>query len=167
MKAVIIDVRSAKEYLDGSYPGAIHIPYGESNLLKYQAYRNDHIALVCYSGNRAQKVKSLLENQGFSNVSLLQNQIVHLEERSAAKSAIWTIDRQFRMALGILLGIGVLLNLLFYSAVSMTLLAGLFLGLMYSSITDNCYLKTLISVLPWNKEKSLEPITENQNLLSV
>lgn len=167
MKTVIIDVRSAKEYLEGSYPGAIHIPSGESNLLRYQAYKEDHIALVCFSGNRAQKVKALLETQGYSHVSLLQNQMVHLEEQSEANSKLWTIDRQFRLALGLFLGIGIVLNLLFYSTASITLLFGLFAGLMYSSITDNCYLKTFISTLPWNKKNSSKPIAGNQEIVSI
>jgi rhodanese-related sulfurtransferase len=167
MKTVIVDVRSEKEFLEGSYPGAIHIPFGESNLLRYQAYQKDHIALVCFSGNRAQKVKTLLEAQGYSHVSLLQNQMVHLEEQREAKSTLWTIDRQFRMALGILLGLGISLNLLFYSSASMTLLFGLFVGLMYSSITDNCYLKTFISNLPWNKKKSMDSISENQKVITI
>ncbi len=166
MKTVIIDVRTEKEYLEGSYPGAVNRPHGSFDVQRFENFRDNHIALLCFSGNRAQKVKTLLELEGFEHVSLLQNQMVHIAEASNANSSIWTVDRQFRMALGILLGIALSSHYLFQSSVSLFLLLGLFAGLLYSVITDNCYLKSLIAVLPWNKANSMNASITNQQILT-
>ena len=166
MKTVIIDVRTEKEYFEGSYPGAMNMPHASFDASKFEDLRDNHIALLCFSGNRAQKVKTLLELEGFEHVSLLQNQMVHIAEASDASSAIWTVDRQFRMALGILLGIALSSLYLFQSGAALVLLLGLFGGLMYSSITDNCYLKSFIAVLPWNKRSSIDPDITNQKIVT-
>ncbi len=166
MQTVIIDVRTEKEYFEGSYPGAVNRPHGSFDVQRFEDFRDNHIALLCFSGNRAQKVKTLLELEGFEHVSLLQNQMVHIAEATDARSSIWTVDRQFRMALGILLGIALSSQYLFQSSASLFLLLGLFAGLLYSSITDNCYLKSLIAVLPWNKATRMNTSITNQQIIT-
>lgn len=166
MKTIIVDVRTEKEFLEGSYPGAINIPHGEFDPKLFQKFRNNHIALLCFSGNRAGKVLKLLKIEGFKHASVLQYQMVHIEEESKSTKGLWTIDRQFRLALGVLLGIALINNLLNFSVVSTLIFVGLFGGLMFSALTDNCYLKSLISILPWNTAKKIESNLNNKELLS-
>ena len=156
MKTVVVDVRTRKEFLEGSYPGAVNIPSNAFDVSRFAHYAGHHISLVCNSGNRAGKVKTLLEQGGFEHVTLMQHQIAHLEEGLKANESIWTVDRQFRLALGILLGIFLVGNYIFNSPFSLVLLLIVFSGLIYSAITDNCYLKMLIASLPWNRTKSNE-----------
>ncbi len=151
MDTVIIDVRTAKEFLEYSYPGAINIPSGNFDISHFDSFRDKHISLVCFSGNRANRVRTQLENAGFSNVSIMQNQMVHLIEGKRSERTGWTIDRQFRLALGLLIGLFLLGNYILNSPFSIALLIIVFSGLLYSALSDNCYLKELISILPWNK----------------
>lgn len=151
MKTVIIDVRSEKEFNEGTYPGAINIPSVNLDIKLFSQFNKDHIALVCNSGNRAKKVKHLLELAGHYHVSLLKNQMVHLEEGPKEHQQIWSVDRQFRMAIGILIGLYVWGNYMLNSPYALAILLTVFSGLIYSATTDNCYLKALIAVFPWNR----------------
>lgn len=153
MNTVIIDVRTNKEFHEGSYPGAINIPSREFDVSRFEQFNNDNIALVCFNGDRAKKVKSKLELKGFTNITLMQQQMVHITEGHKAGSLKWTVDRQFRLALGLLLGIFLIGNYIFNSPISLVVLIVVFLGLIYSAVTDNCYLRLFIASLPWNSEK--------------
>ncbi|KAA3638890.1 MAG: rhodanese-like domain-containing protein [Bacteroidetes bacterium] len=156
MKTIIIDVRTSREFLEGSYPGAINLPSNEFSPSNFQPFRNHAIGLVCFSGNRAEKVKSMLEDHGFNNVTLMQHQIVHIVEESVPDSSVWTVDRQFRLALGLLLGIFLIGNFIFHSPLSLVVLLVVFSGLIYSAVTDNCYLRMFIALLPWNRNQASE-----------
>ncbi len=154
MKTVIIDVRTRKEFLEGSYPGAINLPSNEFDVFKFRQFKNDAIALVCFSGNRAEQVKSLLEQEGFDHVTLMQHQMVHIQEGSSMESSGWTVDRQFRLALGLLIGIFLAGYFIFNSPLSLVVLLVVFSGLIYSAVTDNCYLRMFIATLPWNTDRT-------------
>lgn len=156
MKTVIVDVRTPKEFSEGAFPGALNLPHSNFDVNHFSKYRNDNIALVCFSGGRAQKVKELLEMEGFQNVSILQYQMVNAQENTNSESKMWSVDRQFRITLGLILAIFMLLNYALNSSIAFVLLFGVFSGLMYSSITDNCYLKSLIAIMPWNKTNKLD-----------
>ena len=151
MKTVIVDVRTRKEFSEGSYPGAINLPSNEFKADQYLEHRNNHIALVCYSGNRASQVLSRLYSEGFTNVFLMNHQMVHFQKGSEMNPDIWTVDRQFRLALGLLLGVFIFWNYILDFPLSLGILLVVFVGLLYSAITDNCYLKELITRLPWNR----------------
>ncbi|MEZ4638717.1 MAG: hypothetical protein R2856_27770 [Caldilineaceae bacterium] len=63
----------------------------------------------------------------------------------------WGIDRQFRLTLGLLLWIFLLSYLLSASPYVFIIPAIVFAGLIYSAVTDKCYLRIGISRLPWNR----------------
>ena len=151
MNTIIVDVRTKKEFLEGSYPGAINLPSDQFNLEAFTSLEDSHIALVCNSGSRANSVLQRLKKAGFEKVSLMYVQLEHLKENSTIEVHTWTVDRQFRLALGFMIGLVLLGGPT--SLLSISLLVIMFSGLMYSAITDNCYLKVLISNMPWNKVK--------------
>lgn len=158
MRTVIIDVRTPKEFADASIPGALNIPSTTYTPEDFAPFKSDHICLVCETGNRATKVKANLEEHGFQHISLLNKQMAQLNERK--KKNGWTIDRQFRLALAILLGIffgGISLGFTAFWIIPIIIVS----GLLYSAITDNCYLKLLIAQFPWNKEPQQEAAPEN------
>ena len=154
MKTIIIDVRTPKEFNEGSYPGAINLPSNEFNVNKFEPYRDHHIALVCFSGNRANQIFTRLQLEGYTNTSLMQNQMSHIEEGIKKTSTIWTVDRQFRLVLGLLVGTFLIGHFIFNSTAIIIILLIIFIGLIYSAVTDNCYLKMMIAQLPWNKTKA-------------
>lgn len=67
-KSVIIDVRSAGEFSNGSIKGAINIPV-DSLHSKLSTFKKDQYMMVfCASGMRSSMAKSILVKNGFKNV---------------------------------------------------------------------------------------------------
>ena len=66
--AFLVDVRTPGEFADGHVKGSVNIPL--DNLTKEIAKFRDkkNIIVFCRSGNRSGMAKSLLEQQGFTNV---------------------------------------------------------------------------------------------------
>ncbi len=149
MQSVIVDVRTPKEFRDGSLPGAINLPSDQFEIEHFLPFKNSHICLICESGRRAESIFSVLKKNGFEQVSLLENQMVHLQEQQKRKNT-WTVDRQFRLTLSLLLGL-FFIGVRFEIPSIWIVPTIIFLGLFYSAITDNCYLKKFIASLPWNK----------------
>lgn len=152
MKTVIIDVRTIKEFKEGSYPGAINLPSENFNVELFKQFKSQQIALLCSSGSRANKIKNQLILNGFTNVTVLQNQMIHIDEGTNTQQNIWTVDRQFRLAIGLFIGFFLIDEYLLKFDFGLILLSVVFTGLIYSVITDNCYLKSLITILPWNRK---------------
>ena len=164
MKTIIVDVRTPKEYAERSLPGALNIPSHDFSIDDYRAFSDDHISLICQSGRRATTVMLQLNEAGFDNVSLMHRHMGAIIEESKADHR-WTVDRQFRMVLAIMLGIflvGFQIGLMDLLLLPIIICA----GLLYSAITDNCYLKEAIAKLPWNQPAkaggSLEPMIEKR-----
>jgi len=152
MRTVIIDVRTRKEFSENSLSGAINIPSNSFGIKDFDPYKDNQICLVCESGARAANVMTELKWAGFKNVSILDKHMNELSEiKIKSREEGWTIDRQFRLALAFLLGIS-LLGIYLHIAYALVIPLILFAGLLYSSITDNCYLKLLIATFPWNKK---------------
>jgi len=152
MRTVIIDVRTRKEFSENSLSGAINIPSNSFGIKDFDPYKDKQICLVCESGARAANVMTELKWAGFKNVSILDKHMNELSEiKIKSREEGWTIDRQFRLALAFLLGIS-LLGIYLHIAYALVIPLILFSGLLYSSISDNCYLKLLIATFPWNKK---------------
>jgi rhodanese-related sulfurtransferase len=66
--AVLIDVRSAGEFANGSAPGTINIPLQELSSRLDQIPKSSPIVLCCASGTRSGMAKLLLLKNGFRNV---------------------------------------------------------------------------------------------------
>ena len=68
--AIIIDVRSSQEYLEGHLKGAINIPYYEINkkLFDVSKDKNKEIVLYCQSGVRSKQAYKKLIKLQYKNV---------------------------------------------------------------------------------------------------
>ncbi|HHI92790.1 MAG TPA: rhodanese-like domain-containing protein [Gammaproteobacteria bacterium] len=68
--ALVVDVRTEKEYQQGHVMNALHIPLGvlDDRIQELQAYKNDAVVLVCRSGARSAQAATKLKKQGFTNV---------------------------------------------------------------------------------------------------
>lgn len=67
-EATVIDVRTDGEFAEAHIPNSVHIPLSTvaESLEKFKKY--DKIVLVCGSGKRAAKAKTILNEKGFNNV---------------------------------------------------------------------------------------------------
>ena len=72
--AVMIDMRSDKEYGEGHVVNAIHVPSAD-NLTKLDKYRDKPVIVYCNSGNRSTGFCSRLRKQGFASVYNLRGGI--------------------------------------------------------------------------------------------
>lgn len=70
-----------------------------------------------------------------------------------AKIKGWSIDRQFRITLGILLAIALTLYALGYEY-GLIIPMILCVGLIFTSIIDRCYMRMAIARMPWNRNRS-------------
>jgi rhodanese-related sulfurtransferase len=149
MNAVIIDVRSHKEFREEALDNAINIPSDAYKMEDYLPYKSSHICLICESGARARTVQAQLKTRGFDHVSVMDKHMADIR-KGYRYSSSWSIDRQFRLALAIFLGIFLMG---YFGNISALVILPIivFSGLLYSAVTDNCYLKELIVRLPWNK----------------
>jgi rhodanese-related sulfurtransferase len=150
--AVIIDVREPREFLEYHIPGALNIPSSNYQKSFFSSFENQNIYLVCQSGNRATGVGSQLIADGFSNVKILENHMESIQQPVQIKG--WSIDRQFRMTLGLLLAIFLIL---YFFGIHNGLVIPIILcvGLIFTSIIDRCYMRMGIARLPWNRHKSV------------
>jgi len=148
MQTVIIDVRTPAEYADYAFPGAINFPSEEYSSVSFMPYKAQHIALVCESGNRAKTIRKQLLQDGFDHVSILSVQMDAVNR--SQNTTKWSIDRQFRLTLAVLLGI-FLLSVYLAPTHLIAIPIILFSGLLYSAVANNCYLKIFIAKLPWNR----------------
>ena len=67
--AMLVDVRSPGEFSTGSAKGAVNIPLDRvgNSLDKFK--NKSHIIVFCRSGNRSGQAKTILEHNGFTNVT--------------------------------------------------------------------------------------------------
>ncbi len=67
----IIDVRTEKEWKEGRYPGAIHIPLNKlyEGVKLYEL--NSRYLIYCETGRRASMGAELMKQMGFKNVHFL------------------------------------------------------------------------------------------------
>jgi phage shock protein E len=68
--ALVVDVRTPAEFSAGAYPGAINIPVDQvEKRLSEFGDRKRPVVLYCRSGHRAGLAKTVLEKNGFSDVT--------------------------------------------------------------------------------------------------
>ena len=66
--AFLVDVREPGEFADGSTKGAVNIPLGTVALQLNKFKAKENIIVFCRSGNRSAQAKTILEQNGFTNV---------------------------------------------------------------------------------------------------
>jgi len=66
--AFLVDVRTPDEFADGHVRGSVNIPLNtiQTQLPKFKNKKN--IIVFCLSGGRSSQAKSILEQNGFTNV---------------------------------------------------------------------------------------------------
>lgn len=66
--AFLVDVREPSEFASGSVKGAVNIPLGKvsQNINKFKGKKQ--VVVFCRSGARSGQAKSILEQNGISNV---------------------------------------------------------------------------------------------------
>ncbi len=152
--AVIVDVREPKEYQDSRLPGAINLPSASFSVAQFTPYREQTICLVCETGSRARAVRAKLTEAGFPTVVLLHQQMADFPTTADGelRGGGWSVDRQFRLTLGLLLAVFLVGYSYGYEAFIL-LPTVLCTGLIFTALIDRCYLRMGIARLPWNRQR--------------
>jgi rhodanese-related sulfurtransferase len=66
--AILVDVRSMREFMGAHNPKSINIPIDELEKESQKLDKNKMIILCCASGTRSQMAVSILKKKGFQNV---------------------------------------------------------------------------------------------------
>ncbi|MDX1902781.1 MAG: rhodanese-like domain-containing protein [Thermonemataceae bacterium] len=66
--AFLVDVRTPAEFKSGSVKGAVNVPLDSIKNQLNQFKNKKNIVVFCRSGMRSSQAKSILEQNGFSNV---------------------------------------------------------------------------------------------------
>lgn len=149
-KGIIIDVREPAEFRDGHLPGAINLPFTQYTPESFQQWNHQEKYIICQSGNRATKLAEDLKEKEVTDLFVLQQ---HMEYINAEKMHDgWSVDRQFRFFLGLLIAIYLIgssigsNNFIFIPIILCS-------GLIITAIIDKCYLHIGIAMMPWNRDK--------------
>jgi rhodanese-related sulfurtransferase len=149
-----VDVRSASEFASGHVPGAMNIPLEQIERRIDDLARNLPIVLICQSGARARMAAELLQAcrkdlavlAGGTSAWIKAGQPVVVTSITR-----WSLERQVRLAAGILVLVGAVLA----ATVDFRwlFLAGFVgLGLSFAGLTGLCPMAILLAKLPWNRE---------------
>lgn len=82
--ALVVDVRTDKEYQQGHVMNALHIPLGmlDNRIAELQAYKAGAVIMVCRSGARSGQAAGKLKKQGFADVHNLGGGMLAWERAS-------------------------------------------------------------------------------------
>ena len=108
----LVDVRSPGEYAAGHIPGAINIPLEEVEA-RLPDLPKHRVVLVCHSGRRAGSACTVLTPHHPELMVLEGGTAAWIEQGNpivASTRSRWSIERQIRLIVGVLVGVGVALS---------------------------------------------------------
>lgn len=156
----IIDVREAAEFQEVHLRGSRNMPLSQLESQLTELNPASPIILLCQSGSRANRAAQLFNKANFKQVQIFSEGISQLQTSAnehlvyPAKQKLWSVDRQFRFALGLLIALGLagkwLVNDWF-----LIIPAIICVGLIFTALIDQCYFRAFIAWLPWNRSNAL------------
>ncbi len=173
-KCIILDVRTHMEHIEKHLEcDHIHIPLDELNV---QSFTNEtgldkdsEIYILCRSGKRACTAAEQFIEAGYPNIHVIEGGIIACEAcgidvngtttppKSSSNSCCVSqknksipLERQVRIAAGLLIALGSLLTLILHP-IFILIPAMVGLGLIFAGITDRCGLALILTKAPWNK----------------
>jgi rhodanese-related sulfurtransferase len=158
-KIDLIDVRTPVEFREVHVESARNVPLDRLDPAALMQARNgtreEPLYLICRSGSRGKQACERFLAAGFTNVVNVAGGTLACADCGLpvvrGKKAI-SLERQVRIAAGLLVLLGALLGLLFHP-VFMGLSAFVGAGLVFAGITDTCGMGMLLARMPWNQVK--------------
>jgi sulfur dioxygenase len=152
----LLDVRTPGEFASLRIAGSINVPFDRLDpaalLARFAA--DAPLYCMCQTGTRSQLAADRLRAAGFSNV-------VHVDGGTNAWIAaglsvirgerkVISLERQVRIAAGLLSVLGVIAGALIHPA-GYALSALIGAGLVFAGVTNSCGMSTVLARLPWNQ----------------
>lgn len=154
----LVDVRTPVEYRAHHIAGSELAPLDELDCASLSARigADKECVLVCKGGTRASKAAERLAAAGMSRVTVLEGGVTAWMEAGLPVNrgqAAMSLERQVRIAAGLLVVLGVVLGAWVHPAF-LALAAFVGCGLVFAGLTDWCGMGLLLAKAPWNKAGS-------------
>jgi rhodanese-related sulfurtransferase len=158
-KVDLIDVRTPVEFREVHVEVARNVPLDRLDPAELMQYRNgsndEPLYLICRSGSRGRQACEKFLAAGFTNVANVEGGTLACVETGLpvvrGKKAI-SLERQVRIAAGLLVLLGALLGWLVHPAL-VGLAAFIGAGLVFAGVTDTCGMGMMLARMPWNQVK--------------
>ena len=158
-KIDLLDVRTPVEFRELHATHARNVPLDRLDPVALMQARNGSkekpLYLICRSGSRGRQACEKFLAAGFPNVVNVEGGTLAWAECGLpvvrGKKAI-SLERQVRIAAGLLVLLGALLGWLVHPAF-IGLAAFVGAGLVFAGITDTCGMGLLLARMPWNQVK--------------
>ncbi len=159
---VLIDVRSPGEFASGHVPEAINIPL-EQVSARLSDLPNKPVAILCQSGRRAGMACEVLSDRRDDLMIVEGGTQAWVKAGYGTVSTTgsrWSLERQVRLAAGILVLVGTGLSLFASQAwIGLAMFVGA--GLTFAGLTNYCGMAMILAKLPWNKPAAkVQPVSE-------
>lgn len=152
----LVDVRSHGEFATGHVPCAVNIPMEQLETRLNDLRPGEHVVLVCQSGRRACISEELLQAHRDDLIVLEGGTNAWAEAGLPIVGAVgarWSLERQVRLAAGIMILVGVGLGFVVHPGwFGMAAFVGA--GLTFAGLTNVCGMASLLAKMPWNKPKT-------------
>lgn len=150
----LIDVRTPAEFREMHVPFARNVPLGDLDPATMARGRgNEPLYVICRSGMRGKQACEKLLTAEIANVVNVEGGTLAWAECGLpvvrGKKTL-SLDRQVRIAIGLLVAIGSLLTWLVDPAFTW-LTACVGLGVLYAGVTDTCAMAMFLALMPWNR----------------
>ena len=158
-KIDLIDVRTPVEFRELHAAGARNVPLDRLDPAAAIRDRNgppdDPVYVICRSGSRGRQACEKFQAAGFTNVVNVEGGTLAWAECGLpvvrGRKAV-SLERQVRIAAGLLVLLGALLGWLAHPAfVALSAFVGA--GLVFAGVTDTCGMGLLLARMPWNRVK--------------
>jgi len=158
-KIDLIDVRTPVEYREVRVELARNVPLDQLEAATMMEARNgtanEPLYVLCRSGSRGRQACEKFLAAGFTNAVNVEGGTMACIEAGLpvvrGQKAI-SLERQVRIAAGLIVLLGVLLGWLVHPAF-LSLSAFVGAGLAFAGITDTCGMGMMLARMPWNQVK--------------
>lgn len=155
----VLDVRTPGEFETAHIAGAYNVPLDllREHRDEIRSHLDDHVVLVCQSGQRATQAEDALRAAGLANVHILDGGINAWEtsgfavERGATR---WDLQRQVRFVAGTIVALSILASMAVPGMKWLAFVMGA--GLSITAVTNTCLMGMILAKLPYNRGPSCD-----------
>jgi rhodanese-related sulfurtransferase len=150
----ILDVRTPGEFETVHIAGAYNVPLDllREHRDELRSHLDEHVVLVCQSGQRAAQAEEALRAAGLPNVHILDGGMNAWEangfgvNRGANR---WDLQRQVRFVAGTIVALSILASIVVPGLKWIAFAMGA--GLSITAITNTCLMGMMLAKLPYNR----------------
>lgn len=150
----VIDVRTPGEFESVHIAGAYNVPLDllREHRDEIRAHLDEHVVLVCQSGQRAAQAEDALRAAGLGNVHILDGGMGAWQTSGFAVnrgSSRWDLQRQVRFVAGTIVALSILASIVVPGMKWLAFVMGA--GLSITAVTNTCLMGMMLAKLPYNR----------------